>query len=466
MHKLTEGLGWARPAFLRTASSPRAAVARGPLLLPRTARFHCPHLAPGTGQDVGGARLNCYMKVADGIPDPALAELRVKFAIAHAEFAAAQANRAAAELGAALDNVLTEAREHPNLFLDAAIPLTHTERLEFAERAAAADLAVRLHISEATVRALAFDARTLRTRLPRLWTRFLDGKVSAGNARYAAELARSLPEECAGPFDQAVAQAAAQLTPVRFRLRARAARERIHHVGLVERARAAAETRRVWIENELDGMAIVSMRLPADVAHRGFAGIDAMARSLHARPGETRTLDQLRGDVAGDLLTGRGDGRAVSVSVAVTVPVMTLLGVSDEPATLDGYGPIDAETARRLAAHAPSFTRLLTHPVSGGLLDVDRTSYRPPADLKRWLAVNDVLCTFPGCGRPARTSDVDHTVDRQYGGPTRADNLAHLCRHHHRLKHMTWWSVRQEPDRQIVWTSPTGHVRNADPPPF
>jgi hypothetical protein len=405
------------------------------------------------------------MEVAEGLPDPALPEVRIEHSIAHVEVMLSQANRVTAEVNSALDHTLEEARAHPEVYVDPSVRMRPAERVEFAERAAAADLAVRLNLSEMTIRARAAEARILRLRLPRLWQRVREGDVSPANARYAAELARTLPHECHGAFDVAIADLATRLTPVRFRLRARATRERIHHVDLAERARAAAETRGVWVENELDGMAVLSLRLPADVAHRGYAGIDAMARSLRSRPDETRTLHQLRGDIAGDLITGAGGG-AVTTSVAVTVPVMTLLGRSDEPATLDGYGPIDAETARRLAAHAPSFTRLLTHPVSGGLLDIDRASYRPPADLRRWLAVTDVLCTFPGCGRSARTSDIDHTVDRQFGGKTRGGNLAHLCRHHHRLKHMTWWAVRQEPGRKIVWTSPTGHVRAADPPPF
>jgi hypothetical protein len=405
------------------------------------------------------------MKVAEALLDPTLDGVRFEFATTRAEFAVFEANRAAAELHAALDDALCEAREHPDLWVDPILPMTPAERAEFAERAAAADLAVRLSMSEASVRARAFDGHTLRRRLPRLWAGFVEGAVSPANARCAAELARTLPDECVAAFDEAVAEDAARLTPVRFRLRARAVRERLHSVSLIERRKAAAETRGVWIENELDGMAVLSMRLPADVAHQGYAAIDGAARSLRDCPDEERTLDQLRADIAGDLLTGSAAGRS-SVSVAVTVPVLTLLGASDEPATLDGYGPIDAETARRLAAHAPSFTRLLTHPISGGLLDVDRTSYRPPADLKRWLAVTDVLCTFPGCGRLARNSDIDHTVDRQYGGATRADNLAHLCRHHHRLKHQTRWRVRQGPERKITWTSPTGHERGADPPPF
>ncbi|WP_024477485.1 DUF222 domain-containing protein, partial [Arthrobacter sp. CAL618] len=51
----------------------------------------------------------------------------------------------------------------------------------------------------------------------------------------------------------------------------------------------------------------------------------------------------------------------VQAKVFVTVPVMTLLG-GDAPGELEGYGPIDPETARQLAGHAPSFTRILTHP--------------------------------------------------------------------------------------------------------
>lgn len=60
--------------------------------------------------------------------------------------------------------------------------------------------------------------------------------------------------------------------------------------------------------------------------------------------------------------------------MAITVPVMTLLVESDEPATLDGYGPIDLDTAKCLAGSATSCIRVLTHPVTGTVLDVDRTT--------------------------------------------------------------------------------------------
>jgi hypothetical protein len=45
---------------------------------------------------------------------------------------------------------------------------------------------------------------------------------------------------------------------------------------------------------------------------------------------------------------------------------------------LEGYGPIDIETARRLAADAPGFTRILTHPETGAVLSLGRDRYAIP----------------------------------------------------------------------------------------
>ncbi|HXH34031.1 MAG TPA: hypothetical protein VNJ54_06410 [Plantibacter sp.] len=56
----------------------------------------------------------------------------------------------------------------------------------------------------------------------------------------------------------------------------------------------------------------------------------------------------------------------IRATVQVTVPVLSLLGITETPSTLDGYGPIDADTAARLTITAPSMTRLLTHPAAGG----------------------------------------------------------------------------------------------------
>ncbi len=198
---------------------------------------------------------------------------------------------------------------------------------------------------------------------------------------------------------------------------------------------------------------------------------------------EQLTADQVRADAARDLLLyGSLDSESVLAdavarvrpSVHVTVPVMTLMGESESPGLLDGYGPIDADTARRLAARAPSFTRILTHPVSGAVLDVDRgvTGRRP-------ISRGGSRCaTRRAASRAAIAlrvdSDIDHTVGWHDDGRTAFDNLAHLCAPHHHLKHETSWSVRQIGGGSLEWTSPTGlrhrtHPANPipdRPPPF
>ena len=406
------------------------------------------------------------MDELERMASPAFADVRIENSIARAEFATVTINRVTAQQYAAIHDTISEALDHPELFVDSDAKLTTSQRSEFAERAAVADLAVRLNLSETTIRRRYGDAMALRTRMPKLWLEFCEGNVSPANAHTAADLASSLSRDWSR-FDEAILVAATTLAPGRFTTSARVIRERIAEIPLAERHTAAAEKRGVFLQNDLDGMATLAWHGPADQVHRAYEGIDATARAVAALPGEKRTLSQVRSDVTAELLAEHSvAGSPVRVSVAVTVPVLTLLGLSDEPANLDGYGPIDAETARRLAARAPSFTRLLTHPISGALLTVDRGVYRPPADLKAWKEVTDVLCGAIGCTRKARNCDLDHTIDNQYGGETRADNLMHLCRHHHRLKHISKWTVARDSAGRVRWTSPTGFVRAADPPPF
>lgn len=144
--------------------------------------------------------------------------------------------------------------------------------------------------------------------------------------------------------------------------------------------------------------------------------------------------------------------------INVTVPVLTLLGVDDAPADLEGYGPIPADVARRLAAHAPSFTRLLTHPESGAVLSVGRTSYTVPADLKNWLRVRDRTCRHPGCNIPASRCELDHTRPWSHGGLTSHENLAHLCRKHHMLKSEGIWHYNHPDGGTLTATSPGGRT--------
>ncbi|MGO8609742.1 hypothetical protein ACC848_43080, partial [Rhizobium johnstonii] len=68
----------------------------------------------------------------------------------------------------------------------------------------------------------------------------------------------------------------------------------------------------------------------------------------------------------------------IRATVQVTIPILTLAGLDDEPALLDGESPIDAATARALAASARCWQRVMIHPVTHEplRLDVYRSSKR------------------------------------------------------------------------------------------
>ncbi|KQQ05343.1 hypothetical protein ASG06_01715 [Rathayibacter sp. Leaf185] len=359
----------------------------------------------------------------------------------------------------------------------------HVEVMEAAQRALVAEIATGMRTTEADAAALISESALLVNELPDTLTALREGRCTPEHVRVIVKAAWDVPAAVRGRLDEEAAVLAAAFTAGQVQRRLRAVRERLHPESATARHRRCAERRGVWLGGEADGMATLHLHLPAPEAHGAFDRLDRAARSLAQAPEEVRTVSQLRADVAAALLldgeTSSDDAhRTTTVSVpagirprvSVTVPVLTLLGRSEEPGTLDGYGPIDPETARRLAADAPSFTRILTHPETGAVLSVGRDSYRVPADLRRHLQHRDGTCRFPGCVRSAVDSDVDHSVEWQDGGATDADNLAHLCRHHHRLRHTTTWTLRHRPGGVLEWTSPTGrrHVTlPAEPePPF
>ncbi|WP_454119496.1 DUF222 domain-containing protein [Microbacterium lacticum] len=184
---------------------------------------------------------------------------------------------------------------------------------------------------------------------------------------------------------------------------------------------------------------------------------------------DTRTLDQRRADILCDLLLAGtppmgGDAGlgAIRATVHVTVPLLTLAGLDDAPAVLDGHGPIDAESARVLAAAAPVWQRVMTHPVTEEPLRLD--TYRPSGRLRRLLNSRDRTCRWPGCRRTAARSEADHTIAWEDGGTTCADNLAILCKGHHTLKHASAWRVRQLGAGRLEFTSPTHRVYRNDVP--
>ncbi|WP_179872754.1 HNH endonuclease signature motif containing protein [Microcella indica] len=347
-----------------------------------------------------------------------------------------------------------------------------------ARRVAATELAAALRVSESAAQSLLDESAALTTTLPGTHAALREGALSYAHTVAIVDEARNLPPSSHDEFEKTLLPESTTRTAAGLRQRARIVRERLHPDSIDERCRDARERRDVRLEPARDGMAWLTAYLPAENAIAAYRRVSEIASSLggsgDAEQRDDRTLAQRRADVMTDLLhdgivSGSGAGRGVRAQVLVTVPALTLLDrgaapVSPvPPATLEGYGPISADVARRLAAHAPSFTRLLTHPETGAVLSVGRDRYAVPRDLRLWLRIRDETCRFPGCGRSAASADVDHTVDWQHSGATRHDNLAHLCEAHHRLKHQTAWLVHQAGGGVLEWTAPSGRQYRTDP---
>ena len=143
----------------------------------------------------------------------------------------------------------------------------------------------------------------------------------------------------------------------------------------------------------------------------------------------TIPLHTLRHDVSQATRDGIGDTALNSIG-------QTALDGIDQ-AVLDGIGPLDAESARRIACDARVIPVVLGS--RSEPLDLGRASYTVPTALRRALILRDRGCAFPGCDRTHRWCHSHHIRNWADGGPTELDNLVLLCGRHHRLIHHSEW---------------------------
>ncbi|WP_455836154.1 DUF222 domain-containing protein [Pseudarthrobacter siccitolerans] len=398
-------------------------------------------------------------------------------------------------------------------------------------------------LSEGTAARLLNDAAGLTTSFWEVLEALEAGEISDAHARIIVEQARSLPDGQAERFASIALRRTRtrhgrRRTPAELRACLRRLREQLHPESLAARKEAAQRERGVWFRAEPDGMCTLSAFLTAEVGMAIYSGLDRDARLASARAAELReipghsgaaepgpapdsapgadpaadppTLSEFRaeslayrllgGPESGgtDKIFGGPDGLQPGVfrpEIVVTIPVGQVMGGSPGsgggaapaepepgPAELEGYGPLDAETARRLAALAPTWYLLFTDGTTGQALGVGRRAYRPPKALRRYLQCRDGTCRFPGCTRRASVCEPDHTIEWQDGGTTDPGNLAMLCRRHHALKSIGAWSYRHSsPSGDLEWCSPLGRqytteaaelgkvlypLQQPEPPPF
>ncbi|HEX6235416.1 MAG TPA: DUF222 domain-containing protein [Jiangellaceae bacterium] len=367
------------------------------------------------------------------------------------------------------------------------------------QRVTALEVAARLAVSSAEGEALVARAEYVQRVLPATFAAWAAGLIDTRKAELIARKLCRHADELAHQVEAMVLPKAPELTVESLRRLINREIHRLDPKDAETRHEDAKQRRYITVTPVGDGMSWIEGYVPDEVAAAVKATLDAGAASLKQQhPDDERTMGARRVDVLAALAfaaiaAGRIGGCSACgagiklagaqhrpVAVNVTVPASSLLGFDEQPGELAGFGPITAATARKLAA-VGVWRRILTDPVSGTVLDVGRTRYRPPAPLAEHIMLRDVRCVWPGCERPATSHgvDIDHILDWALGGATTDHNLGPFCEKHHVDKHNSRWQVSQPEPGRFEYTSPTGHRytqepekvgqvvhNNSDPPPF
>lgn len=365
------------------------------------------------------------------------------------------------------------ARRHPEVY-------THDADPAFAERAVILDIALRLRVSEDQVRNLHASAAFARERLPALWDRAREGFASVDAVVRVCSRVQALVPAADAPgeieeaawaaialVDAQCAQWVLACPPEAFRRRLKKLVDRLLGDAAARRHTRAMADRHVVVSEAGDGMSWISALVPTIDAIAAFRRLTATAKHLHTRERDGRTRDQLRADLFSAWLRGQGTPTAVRTKVFVTVPVQILAGepVPVEQAAIVGGDTIDPLTAKQLFLDSPSFRRVITDPVKGVVVDMDRRAHRPTKAQRDWLTLRHGTCARDGCSRLALDADVDHDRPWARGGTTDLDQLRPLCPRDHRHRHRTRVIYRTRPDHTVQVITPTGHESTA-PPPF
>ena len=123
--------------------------------------------------------------------------------------------------------------------------------------------------------------------------------------------------------------------------------------------------------------------------------------------------------------------------------------------TVEKLGPATITKIKEWVGHH----RVTIQPVLDLGRDDGVDTHDPPPWMRELVILRDGHCVFPGCQVDARSCDLDHINPYDPNGPpgqTRPDNLACLCRRHHRAKTLGLWRYTRTPDGEYRWHGPYG----------
>ncbi len=232
-----------------------------------------------------------------------------------------------------------------------------------------------------------------------------------------------------------------------------------------DRSRAALDASGVSMHTNEDGTVTITARLPADVAAKAMAAIDAAAADVpFDRDREEPNVRRVRGfEAVVDAFLEPDPDRPVA-EVVVHVDAETLRGDAPGRCDLDGLA-ISTGAARRLACDAG-----VRGAVGGAGAPVDlgrRVRVPNPALRRAVLARDEGRCRFPGCTQRTRLR-AHHVVHWARGGPTDRANLIMLCPTHHRSVHEGGWRVEADGRGGFGFVDPRGALVSevvVPPPP-
>ncbi|QUQ66308.1 DUF222 domain-containing protein [Kutzneria sp. CA-103260] len=291
-------------------------------------------------------------------------------------------------------------------------------------------------------------------RLPRLSELLRRGELDLRRLETVDERIVNLPNPAmVAEVEDELVEVAPGLTRTQLARRTTAQVAKVDPTGYDQRRLKAKQERRVEFTPLPDGMAQLRITLTALDARACY---DILTQDARALVKDERTTDQKRADAFLDRFLGYGVDRKVKVHV--TISLETLMGLTEDPGLLDGYGPIAADSARELAMHAPWRGLLLDQYRRASELGTD--TYRPTTRIKEFAELNaGGTCSAPGCTTPIQ--ELDHTIPWPTG-KTAATQLKGYCAHHHHLKHGNH-TVTLDSDNTLHWVTPLGRHYTTTP---
>jgi hypothetical protein len=332
---------------------------------------------------------------------------------------------------------------------------------DLVEEAAAAEVAAALKWTRNAADVEMGFAIDLRNRLPQVWLALVEGHIDLRRAKAMIRSTSHLPVETARQVIDEIIAEADRFTTGQLQARLRKLCIDADPDDAARRYDTAVTERRVASQPDESGTAhLYAMDLPPHRLAAGMKRINDLAQTLR-RPGETRSIDQLRADVLLDLLEGTGEAtRTGRGTVVIHTTLETLTRLTSDAGDLAGYGPVIGDVARQIVEqqHKAEWQWVLNNPETGLPIATGTTRRRPTTQQRRDIEARNPTCIHPGCRMPAQQSDIDHRIQHQHGGPTHPDNLAPLCRHHHRLKDETTWNYKAIASGDYEFTTPLGHT--------